>query len=73
MVRRSSSQAVETQASVAGILAITYGLAFLMWRQYPERVDSFLSNDLGLTAVGVSILLQAMGVAWISRTIRVEV
>jgi len=73
VVRRSSSQAVETQASVAGILAITYGLAFLMWRQYPERVDSFLSNDLGLTAVGVSILLQAMGVAWISRTIRVEV
>ena len=52
---------------------ITYGLAFLMWRQYPERMDGFLSNDIGLTAVGISILLQALGVAWISRTIRVEV
>lgn len=73
VVRRSNSQAVETQASVAGILVITYGLAFLMWRQYPERMDGFLSNDIGLTAVGISILLQALGVAWISRTIRVEV
>ena len=73
VIRRSSSQAVETQASVAGILAITYGLAFLMWRQYPERVDSFLSNDIGLSAVGISVFLQAIGVAWISRTTQVEV
>ncbi len=73
VIRRSSSQAVETQASVAGILAITYGLAFLMWKQYPERVEGFLSNDLGLSAVGLSVFLQAIGVAWISRTIQVEV
>lgn len=73
VIRRSGSQAVETQASVAGILAITYGLAFLMWKQYPDRVEGFLSNDLGLSAVGLSVFLQAIGVAWISRTIQVEV
>ena len=73
VIRRSGSQAVETQASVAGILAITYGLAFLMWKQYPDRVEGFLSNDLGLSAVGLSVFLQAVGVAWISRTIQVEV
>ena len=73
VIRRSSSQAVETQASVAGILAITYGLAFLMWKQYPDRVEGFLSNDLGLSAVGISVFLQAIGVAWISRTVQVEV
>lgn len=73
VVRRASSQSVETQASVIGILAITYGLALMMWKQYPERVEGFTGNDLGRSFIGASILLQAVGLAWIARLTRVDV
>lgn len=73
VVRRANSQSVETQASVVGILVITYGLALLMNFQYPERVRDFAANDLGRTLIGFSIVLQAIGLAWISRMTRVEV
>lgn len=73
VIRRASAQAVETQASVIGILAITYGLALLMWTQYPERVEVFAESAIGRSAIGASILLQAVGLAWITRMARVEV
>lgn len=73
VVRRASSQSVETQASVVGILAITYGLALLMWNQYPERVETFAVSEIGRFFIGFSIGLQAIGLLWISRMTRVEV
>lgn len=73
VVRRATSQTVETQASVIGILGITYGLALLMWNQYPDRVESFVNLPLGRAFIGFSIFLQAMGLAWISRMTKVEV
>ena len=73
VVRRASSQSVETQASVVGILAITYGLALLMWNQYPERVEKFAVSEIGRFFIGFSIGLQAVGLLWISRITRVEV
>ena len=73
VLRRASSQSVETQASVVGILAITYGLALLMWNQYPERVETFAVSEIGRFFIGFSISLQAVGLLWISRMTRVEV
>lgn len=73
VVRRASSQSVETQASVVGILAITYGLALLMWNQYPERVEKFATSEIGRFFIGFSIGLQALGLLWISRMTKVEV
>lgn len=73
VIRRTSSQSAETQASVVGILGITYGLALLMWKQYPERVEIFTASDLGRAFVGLSILLQALGLAWIWSITRIEV
>ena len=73
VLRRASSQSVETQASVVGILAITYGLALLMWSQYPERVETFAVSEIGRFFIGFSISLQAVGLLWISRMTRVEV
>ena len=56
VVRRTASQAIETQASIVGIVAITYGLAFLMWQQYPERVEGFAAS-VGSGLIGLSIVL----------------
>lgn len=73
VIRRTSSQSAETQASVIGILAITYGLAYLMWSQYPDRVETFADSDLGLALISFSIVLQAVGIGWIWSMVRVEV
>ncbi len=71
--RRVRSQAVETQASVVGVLVITYGLALLMWNNYPERLDTFATSELGGMAIGTTILLQGIGLLWITRLTRVDI
>ncbi|MEM8709827.1 MAG: type II secretion system F family protein [Planctomycetota bacterium] len=73
VIRRTTSQSAETQASVVGILAITYGLAYLMWNQYPDRVETFAASDLGLALICLSIILQAAGIGWIWSMVRVKV
>lgn len=71
--RRVRSQAVETQASVVGVLVVTYGLALLMWNNYPDRFETFATSELGSMFIGLTILLQAVGVFWISKMTTIEV
>ena len=73
VVRRVRSQAVETQVSVVGVLVVTYGLALLMWQNYPERVQLFAESELGSMFIGLSILLQGIGLFWISTMTKIEV
>ncbi len=71
--RRVRSQAIETQVSMIGVLVITYGLALLMWKSYPDRVEVFATSELGRMLIGASILLQGVGLWWISRLTKIEV
>ena len=73
LARRVSAQAVETQVSVLGVLAITYGLALLMWNNYPDRVDKFISSEIGSGFIALTIFLQGLGLFWISRMTKIEV
>lgn len=73
VVRRVRSQAVETQVSVVGVMVVTYGLALLMWQNYPERVQTFAESEIGSMFIGASILLQAIGLFWISNMTKIEV
>lgn len=73
VARRVRSQAVETQASVVGVLVVTYGLALLMWNNYPDRMVTFTESELGSMAIAFTILLQGVGLLWITRISRVEV
>ena len=70
--RRVRSQAVETQASVIGVLVVTYGLALLMWNNYPERLDTFAGTELGGMAIATTILLQGTGLLWITQLTKVD-
>jgi tight adherence protein B len=65
--RRVRAQAVESQASVAVVLAIAYVLAFLMWRTNPDRLEAFVQTGIGTAIVAVVITLQAIGLVWMSR------
>jgi len=73
VARRVRSQAVETQASVVGVLVVTYGLALLMWNNYPDRMRTFTESELGGMFIALTILLQGVGLLWITRLSRVEV
>jgi tight adherence protein B len=65
--RRVRAQAVESQASVAVVLAIAYVLAFLMWRTNPDRLEAFVQTGIGTVIVAAVITLQAIGLVWMSR------
>ena len=68
--RRVRAQGVESHASVAVILAITYILAFLMWRTNPDRLEAFVRTGIGTMLVAFAIGLQAVGLVWMSRLSR---
>jgi len=70
--RRVRAHTTEARFSVIAILALTYFLAGLMWHLGPDRVEGFLSIEIGRTAASVAIVLQALGAAWIARMSRIR-
>jgi tight adherence protein B len=68
--RRVRAQGVEAHASTAVVLAIAYVLGFLMWRTNPERLEAFVGSDIGTLVVAGVIVLQAVGLVWMSRLSR---
>lgn len=65
--RRIRAQSVESHASVAVVLLITYVLGFLMWRTNPDRLNAFLGSSVGTMVVAGVITMQAVGLIWMSR------
>ncbi|HKC57482.1 MAG TPA: type II secretion system F family protein [Vicinamibacterales bacterium] len=65
--RRVRAQAVEAQASVAVVLVMAYVLGFLMWRTNPDRLEAFIGTSIGTSLVAAVILLQAVGLIWMSK------
>lgn len=68
--RRVRAQGVEAHVSVAVVMGIAYVLGFLMWRSDPERLEAFLRTDVGAELIAVAIVLQAVGLVWMSRLSR---
>lgn len=65
--RRIRSQSTEAQASVIGIVCITYFLGLLMWRTNPQHFEGFIRHPLGANFVGAAMVLQALGLVWITK------
>ncbi|MBL8861921.1 MAG: type II secretion system F family protein [Planctomycetes bacterium] len=65
--RRVRSQSTQAQASVVGIVLITYFLGALMWRTNPAGFEEFLSHPVGANVLAAAIVLQALGLLWITR------
>lgn len=70
--RRVRAQATEAQASVIGILVITYAIALITWRTNPERMEGFLQSEAGLLMVSSAMVLQAVGLLWMFRISRIK-
>ncbi len=68
--RRVRAQAVESHASVAVVMVMTYVLGFLMWRTNPDRLEGFVATGIGTAIIALVIGLQAVGLVWMSRLSR---
>jgi tight adherence protein B len=65
--RRIRAQSTEAQASVIGIVCISYFLALLMWRTNPESFEDFLKHPIGANFAAGAMVLQAIGLVWINK------
>jgi tight adherence protein B len=65
--RRVRAQSTQAQASVIGIVCITYFLGLLMWRTNPTSFEEFLRNPIGANILAGAMVLQAVGLLWITR------
>jgi tight adherence protein B len=65
--RRIRTQATEAQASVIGIVCITYFLGLLMWRTNPANFEEFLKHPIGANLAAGAMILQAIGLLWITK------
>jgi len=72
LARRIRTQSAEALASVVGIMAIVYVLAYLLWSRYPERTVAFFVTTGGTWIAAMAVLLQALGLLWVSRLTRVR-
>ena len=62
--RRTHSLTAQARVSTIALLAATYFLALLMWRNAPAEMSAFLTSSLGRTLVAGSLVLQAVGIVW---------
>jgi len=70
--RRMHAMTTQARVSVISIMGVTYFLAALMWRNDPSRMEGFLTSPFGQGATIAAVVLQGIGIAWISRMSRVK-
>lgn len=73
LARRVTSQTTAAVGSMIAVLAISYGVGFLMWLWEPGRVEAFLWTRLGAVVVAACMILQALGLLWMTWLAKVRV
>jgi tight adherence protein B len=64
--RRMTAMTTQARLSVISVVAVTYFIGALIWRNDPERMTGYLTSTVGQWMVAIGMLLQAVGVVWIS-------
>lgn len=70
--RRISSNTAQSQLSTLMILALTYFIALIVYSNGPEQMREFLSTSIGSLFAAGSMLLQAVGIVWMSHISRMK-
>jgi tight adherence protein B len=68
--RKIRSNSVQAQMSVVAVLFVTYFIAGVMWRTSPDRMADFLETSVASWLVAGSIILQGVGIVWMSTISR---
>ena len=72
MPRRIRSNSAQSEVSTLAVLFLTYFIALVVWRSNPEQMHEFLDTKIGQWAVAATILLQAVGLVWMSVISRMK-
>jgi Flp pilus assembly protein TadB len=70
--RRVRAHTTEARFSVIAVLGLTYFLAALMWQLSPDRVEGFVTTDIGRNVASGAIVLQGLGAVWTARMSRIQ-
>jgi Flp pilus assembly protein TadB len=71
--RRVRALTAEGRVSLVAVLAMTYFIAMLVWANAPERMEAFLATTVGTALTTGAVVLQGLGVAWVSSVSRFKV
>ena len=58
--------------STIAVMLLTYFIAVVMWRTGPEQMAAFLHTSGGQWSVAGTIILQAVGLVWMSAISRLK-
>ncbi len=72
IARRIRSNSAQSEVSTVAVMLLTYFIALVVWRTNPEQMRQFLATSLGQWAVAGTILLQAVGLVWMSLISRLR-
>jgi Flp pilus assembly protein TadB len=64
--RRIRALTAEARVSLIAVLAMTYFIALMVWVSDPERMQSFLATGFGAALTAGAVLLQGLGIVWMS-------
>jgi Flp pilus assembly protein TadB len=70
--RKIRSNSVQAQLSVLAVLAVTYFIAAVVWRTNPEQMAEFLRSSIAQWFIAGSMVLQAIGIAWMGQISRMR-
>jgi Flp pilus assembly protein TadB len=70
--RKIRSNTVQAQLSVLTVLGVTYFIAAVVWRTNPEQMVAFLRSSIAQWFVAGSMILQAIGIAWMGQISRMR-
>jgi tight adherence protein B len=70
--RRIRSNTAQSQISTLMMLGLTYFIALVVYSNGPEQMKEFLSTSIGSFFAAGSMLLQAVGIVWMSYISRMK-
>jgi tight adherence protein B len=70
VARRIQANVVQSQVATVAVLVLTYFVAAVVWRSNPEQMSAFLRSQTGGYFAAASMVLQAVGIVWMSRLSR---
>lgn len=66
ITRRLRTLTMQSRASMVAVLLTTYFIGLLMWRADPPRMAGLLASSMGQAITAAAIVLQGVGIVWIS-------
>lgn len=72
IARRIRANIAQSQFSTVFVLLISYFIAVVVWRTNPGQMAEFLETTIGRVAVAGSMILQAVGIVWMSLISRMK-